>query len=795
MILKRVIYGVDKNPMAVELAKVALWLHTFTVGAPLSFLDHHLKCGDSLFGEWVRPVMDKIAKWGGELLINNALQRAQGSARGMATIENLTDAEIAEAKQSASLFVEVEKATAPLAAFMSLIHALEWLTVTDKDDKAAIRAWLDGVFGDPIAVAMGAEAVGTPPAEQTSFLAPAKPVQETLLGVLPRRKRDRETAERFIALSKRAKALISEENFLHWQVGFPGVWTNWESAERAGGFDAIIGNPPWDRIKLQEVEWFAARDEKIAKAETAAKRKSLIKALQDAENSLFFDYTRAAERAEATSRIARKCGEYPQLSGGDTNLNSLFIERSQELVKPKGIVGLLVPSGIASDQSSSSFFRAMVEQKRLECVIDFFNKRYDGTLFFPDVYYRFKFCAYIAGGAARHFGAMTFGFFVRDMAEIRDPNRVFSISPEDIERINPNSGTAPIFQSRRDLDITRSVYTRLPVLSDHSKERDERCFALRYVRMLDMANDSDRFLNPTKLTQISAYPIGLNIWKKGQTQFLPLYEGKMVQAYDHRASDILLAEGNLFRAGQGRALTVEEHRDPTRCPIPRYWIEASNVDWGASTRWCLALKDVTSVTNARTTIATLIPFVGAGHTLPLLMPVEKLDPTYPDSATSLLANFNSTVFDYMARQKVHNNHLAWYLMEQLPVIPSASFNHRFGKKTARAIIRDEVLALTYTAHDMAPFAKDMGYVDNKGNVLPPFKWDEEDRAHRRAKLDAVFFHLYGVTNPGDVEYVFSTFPIVEREETERWGRYLSRDLTLAYINALAAGDPDARIKL
>jgi hypothetical protein len=146
MILKRVIHGVDKNPMAVELAKVALWLHTFTVGAPLSFLDHHLKCGDSLFGEWVRPVMDKIAKWGGELLINNALQRAQGSARGMSAIENLTDAELAEAKQSASLFFEVAKATAPLASFMSLIHALEWLSLGDKDDKAAVRAWLDGVF-------------------------------------------------------------------------------------------------------------------------------------------------------------------------------------------------------------------------------------------------------------------------------------------------------------------------------------------------------------------------------------------------------------------------------------------------------------------------------------------------------------------------------------------------------------------------------------------------------------------------------------------------------------------------
>jgi hypothetical protein len=155
----------------------------------------------------------------------------------------------------------------------------------------------------------------------------------------------------------------------------------------------------------------------------------------------------------------------------------------------------------------------------------------------------------------------------------------------------------------------------------------------------------------------------------------------------------------------------------------------------------------------------------------------------------LCANLNSLPFDYVTRQKTQSTNLNWYIVEQLPVIAPGDYDRRFGAKTAAEIVRDDVLALSYTAHDMEPFARDMGHDG------PPFAWDEADRASRRARLDALYFHLYGVVEPDDVRYIFSTFPIVEREDTERWGRYLSRDLCLAWINALAAGDPDADIRL
>ncbi|MEM7621327.1 MAG: hypothetical protein AAF228_12900 [Pseudomonadota bacterium] len=277
MVLKRCVYGVDKNPMAVELPKVALWLHTFTVGAPLSFLDHHLRCGDSLFGSWTRKAMDRVAERGGELFPNKNLKNAYGAAQSMHAIENLTDAEIAEAHRSAGMFEGVVNMTEPFDKFLSFIHALDWLNLKDKLDITAIQSWLDGQFNVPIQVLMN-----------------EVPVVE-----------GRKEADRFYEIKNEAKQLITEERFLNWHTTFPGIWKNWESWHPEGGFDAVIGNPPWDRIKLQQVEWFAERKKEIASAPRASDRKKMIKDLQNNNAPFAREYEKAAKRAENTLRMAR----------------------------------------------------------------------------------------------------------------------------------------------------------------------------------------------------------------------------------------------------------------------------------------------------------------------------------------------------------------------------------------------------------------------------------------------------------------------------------------------------------
>ncbi len=764
MVLKRCVYGVDKNPMAVELAKVALWLHSFTVGAPLSFLDHHLRCGDSLFGSWVKTGIDKATAYGSPLLLHEPIKSAYGSAASMQMIEGLPDAEIAEAHRSQEIFDGVQVMTAPLNAFLSMLHAIEWQNLKGKDNTKAIQGFFDGSFGDPFDIAQGKK-------EPLAKDGPGK---------------------RFAEILAEARTLIAEERFLHWQVIFPGVWSDWQADDLSGGFDAVIGNPPWHPMKLQQVKWFAARRREIALAQRASDRQKMITALEKAKDPLARDYAKASARAEAGTRMARGTGDYPLLSGGDINLYSLFVERAMRLVKPDGMVGLLTPSGIASDHTASKFFKGVATEGRLKALYDFENRK----VFFPDVHASFKFCALVVSHHRLSKPAQC-AFYLHRVEELADPDRRFTLTAADFARVNPNTGTAPIFRSRRDAALTNEIYADAKVLVDRSGESVVKAWPVKYSRMFDMTNDSALFRTRTELEEeVGAWPAGGNRFGSADGDWVPLYEGKMVQAYDHRAASVIVNAENQHRPAQPAPSTDEQKANPDWLPAPQFWIAARDVPV-STTAYFLAFKDVTAPTNVRSMIAALIPFSGLGNTLPVLLPEPGHEISFARWVSAYLGNINSIIFDFVARQKIQGQHLNWYVVEQIPVIaPSEYIDRHFGEKSADSIIQQAVLELTYTAHDMAPFARDMGYVDEVGKVKPPFRWDEERRLKLRAKLDAVFFHLYGITDRDDVRYIYSTFPIIERQEAEAYGgRYRSRDLCLAYMNALAAGQPDAEVSL
>jgi len=764
MVLKRCVYGVDKNQMAVELAKVALWLHSFTVGAPLSFLDHHLRCGDSLFGSWVKTGIEKARAYGSPLLLHEPVKTALGSAASMQTIEGLPDAEIAEAHRSQEIFEGVQVMTAPLNAFLSLLHAIEWQDLKGKDNAKAIQGFFDGSFGDPIEIA----------------LAKREP-----------QVRD-DHGRRFVEILGVARELIAEECFLNWQVAFPGVWAEWEGDGLVGGFDAIIGNPPWDRMKLQQVEWFAARKREIALAQRAADRKRMIEKLERNDDPLASDFKKASERAEAATRMARSGGDYPLLSGGDVNIYSLFVERAMALVKRDGMVGLLTPSGIASDKTSSAFFKSVSTQGRLKALYDFENRRtrYNASPFFPDVDSRFKFCVFVASPSVTSQAAMC-AFFLQSVSELNDPEQRFPLTADDFARVNPNTGTAPIFRSRRDAELTTTAYSNGQILADRSGHEEVKAWPLRYSTMFHMTNDSGLFRTRRELEeQEGGWHKGGNRYGSPKGDWIPLYEGKMIQAFDHRAASVIVNPDNQHRPAQPNPATLEQHRDPTWLPAPQFWVLEEKCKWPAESGWVLGFKEITAPTNVRTFIAALLPTVAFSNKVPLLL---REDETKDDWL--LAANLNSIPFDYVTRQKIQGQTLNLFIVEQLPVITRERFHRTmFGSSSAADLLCDIVLELTYTAHDMAPLAHEMGYVSEDGNVLPPFGWDDDRRQRLRAKLDAIFFHLYGITNRDDVRYVYSTFPILERQERElHAGQYRSCDLCLSYISALAAGSTETEM--
>ena len=791
IILKRVIHGVDKNPMAVELAKLSLWLHTFTVGAPLSFLDHHLRCGDSLFGEWVSSGMDRLERGG--LFTGDELTTAEQAIMGMAQVEELTDADIGEVHESARNFDEAREKIKPLERYFSLVQGYRWiegsaddaLKLAKKYDRESWRT------ADPVEAGKLQDLAFKLKRQGMALdvmldrgLGEPDAVLDMCYGRIGNL-RDKTGAEDDPALGPLIKAvgIGADANFLHWELAFPTVWKNWRSpTQRSGGFDAIIGNPPWDRLKMQEVEWFASRKPEIAKATRAADRNRMVKALKDSGDALSGQYERASEMAALASRMANhKDGQFPLLGKGDTNLYSLFVERAMQLVKPNGIVGLLIPSGIAGDLGASAFFRSVSTTGRLGVLLDYENKK----IFFPDVHSSFKFSAMIFGGEARKFDAAQCGFYLRSTNDNELAGLTFPLAPADFSAVNPNTGTAPIFRNKRDADLVTDIYSRVPVLVRHSPNRASRdvfSIPVKYVNMFHMRNDSHLFRTNAELSDAGWYPVANGRWNRGGKVALPLYEGKMLQAYDHRAANVIVNPENLHRPGQPQATSEQDHIDASFSPSPQYWVEEDEMRFEGN--WFPVFKRITAPTNVRTMIAAIGP--RAAYEINANNLLVGPDPIL---ASLLVGNLNALVFDFVTRAKVQGQTLNWYIVEQLPVIPPADYDRSFGKMTAREIVTREVLHLTYTAHDMTAFARDMGYDGD------PFIWDDADRRQRRARLDALYFHLYGI-GKDDADYILSTFPIVRRhDEAEFNGRFVTRDLILAQMDALAAGDADAVISL
>ena len=665
MVLKRCIYGVDKNRLTVELAKVSLWLHSFTVGAPLSFLDHHLRCGDSLIGLRVRDATDELHRLGG-MFAGSAIAGAEAATEGMQRIEEMSDADVAEVEASAALFDGVEETTADLRGLLDFLCGWGWLTAGMKNSER-------DEFEGPLIATLGQH-----PANAYELLARGSEDDDV----------------RFAKLWRAARTIANEEGFLHWEVAFPGVWHQWQASHPQGGFDAVIGNPPWDRIKLQEVEWFASRAPELALAPTAAARREGIQRLRDQGASLAKDFDAAKAQAESLSQVVRSSGDYPLLGGGDINLYSLFVERAMSLIKPDGFVGLLTPSGIYADKTAARFFKSVSTKGRVGGVFDFENKT-----FFPDVDSRFKFCALILGGEERRFDQTECAFFLRDTKTIHDEDRCFPLTPDDFARVNPNTSTAPVFRRRRDAEITRYIYEWYPVLVNRARKRVREVWPMKYTRMFDMTNDSNLFRTAEQLDEEGFYPVEGNRWKKGEELYLPLYQGRMIWHFDHRANSVRVNPESTHNPYLSEEVTQAQHADPNFLSQTQYWVPAHNVEAALpqSRGYALGFRDITNPTNERTVIASIVPWAGYGNTVPLLLSAD------PMATACLMANLNAICVDFVARQKAQGTHLNWYIVEQLPVIAPDAYDQKFGNKTARDLIRDHVLRLTYTAPRHGPF--------------------------------------------------------------------------------------------
>jgi hypothetical protein len=592
-----------------------------------------------------------------------------------------------------------------------------------------------------------------------------------------------------------AQDLAGKASAFHWPLEFPDIF------ER-GGFDCVLGNPPWERIKLQEQEFFAARDPEIAEAPNAAARARLIAALAKAEpgtreRNLHEDFEMARRTAEATSTFVRtpheETGRFALTGRGDVNTYALFAELFLRLAGPKGRAGVIVPTGIATDATTAPFFGALIDGRRLASLVDFENRE----RIFPAIDSRIKFSLLTIGSEEKE---AAFAFFLTDPAQLSQPERNFTLSSADIAAINPNTKTAPVFRSRADAELTAKIYARVPVLIDEGKGERGNPWGFTYAtKLFDMADDSGIFRTAAELmaaglvrhrtdwvAPIGAYPrqAALDLTGEGDSRsldlhggrlrtaerYVPLYEAKMIHQFDHRWAT--------YEGMENREVTLSEKQDANFEPIPRYWVEKGELEARLSNKgwrrgWLVGWRDIARATDERTLIATVFPEYGVGHTARLLS-VRAV----PSLAAAFIAASATLVMDMVAKQKVGGTHLTVEMWKQFPILPPSAYS-----ELDLAFIVPRVLELTYTSHSMTPFARDLGYDG------PPFVWDEDRRALLRAELDAFYARAYGLTrdelryilDPADVkgaDYPSETFRVLKTNEIRKCGEYRTRRLVL-----------------
>lgn len=894
------IYGVDKNPMAVELARTALWLEAYTPDRPLTFLDHHLRCGDALLGIVDPAILEKgipdkafnalsgddkdvvrnIKKKNRDALKSIAkaakdaqfmLSLALDDQSGISEVDELPDSTLEEIEAKRQAFEEAERASSHSKGRLAAdLFVAAFVMPKTKDLEEVIPTSAD--------------------------------LQLVLNGNPPR-----------VGVIEAAEEAVRESQAFHWWHAFPQV-------KAKGGFDVLLGNPPWERIKLQEEEFFASRSPLVAEAQHKAERGKRIELLRDgmllhtlypeveaaqglfppnqAEQHLYLEFLSARRVAEASSLYAHDSGRFPLTGVGDVNTYALFSETFLQLTSEAGRAGFIVPTGIATDDSTKAYFSEVIKTNRLSRILSLYEIRG----WFKDTDDRKPFCLLTLGRSS----AAKFLFDARNESDFIKIEKWFSLTREEFELINPNTLTCPIFRSKYDSELTKKIYRGSSVLIKEGPV-DSNPWQIKFMAMIHMSNDSGLFVN-------SDGP-GL----------LPLFEAKMIHQYDHRWAT--------YRTGTDTgAVNEQEKTDLNFCVTPRYWIDERAVnlkisrlpdlilkplrdgqtelivlsvaiimfsDWlrerygddvqgcmphlfqewreyvtchqfarkvdptslglggdnptcfkpldgsylpcapidqivatanqhtgwiapdanmlgvllGFSANfpvaidrrspvttddqaiaiaeewlvkscptWLMGWRDVCRSTDYRTLIANVIPKAAVGDKFLLMFPLRPAR-----EVAVLLANLNSLVCDYAARQKVGGTSFKYYTMKQIPVLPpehytAADFDY----------IVPRVLELTYFANDMRPWASEIGYDGD------PFPWNPERRSILRAELDAYFAKLYGldrdelryILEPADVmgpDYPSETFRVMKNNEIREFGEYRTQRLVLEAWDRLEKG--------
>jgi len=750
LVVEHCLYGVDLDPLAVELARVSLWVETLDRRLPFTFLDHKLRCGDALVGTWLDRFRDypllawwrqsPDEKWRGVTHAGDVWAKALKEKRKAVVAEQV---ELLRGQKNwLARSVSDDELKAAIERVRELYRRLRKVPASQPAKRAEI--WRTQVAPDP--------ALGRVRDAFDTWCA---------LWFWPLDKLDEAPGPAALAApSETAREIVrslrDKRRFFHWEIEFPDVFT-----EKGAGFDAIAANPPWEIQKpSSNKEFFGDRDPLYR---SYGKQEALLWQREEFSRDASFerewlDYVGAFKdagnfvrnagepfgdaddphgrplvglvprRADDTRRMHRKwAAERAKKTGlsdpehafrhqGSADLNSykLFVEQAHALLKSDGQLGLITPSGLYTDKGAVNLRRLLLERCTWRWLYGFENRN---QIF--DIHRSFKFAVSIAQKGGKT-AALQAAFMRHELEDWAEAKGALAYPSERIHAFSPKSLSVLEIRSEWDLQVLTKIYANSVLLGDDGPAG----WGIKYAREFDMTNDSKLFIPREKAEEAGYKPDEYGRWigPEGDV-LLPLYEGRMIGQFDFSKKG--------WVSGKGRTAVWRDIPWENKVVEPQFVVRRGTYAEQrpeTSTRSRVVFMDVTAATNARTMISVALSSSPCGNSAPILMTHGS-----PVAVSTIL---NSYAYDFVARARCGGLHLNYFVIEETPLTT------RERSKSLAGI----GVALSWTPA-LAPLLLEAG---QKAQIRGAFT--EHERLRVRCILDALVAALYGLSRD-DIHWI------------------------------------------
>lgn len=751
------LHGVDRNPMAVELTKVALWIETVDPGLPLGFFDAQIRCGDALLGVFDLMVLE-------DGIPDAAYKPLTGDDKDIASIYRKINAAAQKGQGGFDFGGGLNKLpeAKPMAVDFSGFRDLPEETLEDIGAKAArfkeLRERQEFVRAkaacDLFIAAFLLPKTGHAPTGASERTVPT--TEEVWMALNHGKIRN--------SMVDAPKA-VSRARALHWPLEFPDIM-------QRGGFDIVLGNPPWERVKLQEQEFFALRDAEIATAKNAAARKKLIAQLDDNNPRLANEWQGALRTSATESHFMRESGRFPRGGVGDVNTYAVFTDLAWQALHPSGRAGLIIPNGLVVGFTYREFLRQLLSEKSLVSFYGFENE----DKIFKDVHNETKFGLLTIGGTDVRIEQPWFTAHIRQPSEIADPEKRYSLTVDEIRAVNPNTLNLPAFRWSKDAKVTAAIHTAAPILVEKEGSQVFRNdWRVSFKTMFHMANDSGHFIDHEDVAPLIKQRRGALAVLHDGRQVYPLYEGKMFWHFDHRYGTYENQTAKQANKGVLPRVSDEKHWSADYRTQPRYWVDANltrqTLAEDARSPWLFSWRDVGP--SERTFVGTILPPTAMGHASPYLTTEATAE-----EALALSTVLSTLVVDYAARQK--SSRMTFFIVEQLPMLARTKLKEApvWLGETISAWINKRAIELFYTNWELRDLA------DSVGTATPPFRCDSSRRPTLQAEIDAAVLHLYGLDRK-QADWILDSFTVLRKYEERDHSEFRTKQLVLTAYDAMA----------